>query len=123
MSSVPRTLTFILSSAWRSLGRHPMRAALTMLGISIGIAAVITMVSLGRGAHQVVIERLESMGSNMLFVEAGNRAVQGVATAWDTMTYEDVVAARKECPAIALATPHVNFRAQVASAGQNWGTQ
>jgi putative ABC transport system permease protein len=117
------TLTFILSSSWRALGRHPMRAALTMLGISIGIASVITMVSLGRGAHHVVIERLESMGSNMLFVEAGNRAVQGVATAWDTMTYEDVVAARKECPAIAHATPHVNFRAQVASSGQNWGTQ
>jgi putative ABC transport system permease protein len=94
-----------------------------MLGISIGIGSVITMVSLGRGAHHVVVERLESMGSNMLFVEAGNRAVQGVATAWDTMSYEDVLAARKECPAIAYATPHVNFRAQVASAGQNWGTQ
>jgi putative ABC transport system permease protein len=70
----------------------------------------------------VVIDRLESMGSNMLFVEAGNRAVQGVSTAFDSMVYEDVVAARKDCPAIALASPHVNLRAQVASAGQNWAT-
>jgi putative ABC transport system permease protein len=113
---------FILSSAWRALGRHPLRAALTMLGITIGIAAVITMVSIGQGASRLVVQRLEGMGSNMLYVEAGNRMVQGVTTAFDTMMYEDVIAVRNECPAVALASPHVNFRAQVNSGTRNWNT-
>jgi putative ABC transport system permease protein len=116
-------VAFILSTAWRALGRHRLRAALTMLGITIGIAAVITMVSLGQGAKRAVIERLEATGSNMLFVEAGNRTVQGVSTAFDTMMYEDVVAIRKECPDVALASPHVNLRSQVAFGNQNWNTQ
>jgi putative ABC transport system permease protein len=113
---------FVVSTAWRALGRHPLRAALTMLGITIGIAAVITMVSIGQGANRLVVERLEGMGSNMLYIEAGNRMVQGVTTAFDTMMYEDVVAVRNECPAVALASPHVNFRAQTAAGNQNWNT-
>ena len=116
-------VSFTVSTAWRALGRHRLRAALTMLGITIGIAAVIAMVSLGQGARRAVIERLEGMGSNMLFIEAGNRTVQGVSTAFDTMMYEDVVAVRKECPAVALASPHVNLRSQVAFGSQNWNTQ
>jgi putative ABC transport system permease protein len=120
---VVRTPLFTLVTAWRALGRHRMRTALTMLGISIGIAAVVTMVSIGQGAKLVVLERLASVGDNMLFVEAGNRQVQGVTTSKETMMYEDVVAIRKECPAVAHASPHVNFRAQVASGGRNWNTQ
>jgi putative ABC transport system permease protein len=116
-------VAFILHTAWRALGRHRLRAALTMLGITIGIAAVITMVSLGQGAHRVVIERLEGMGSNMLFIEAGNRSVQGVSTAFDTLMYDDVLAVRRECPAVALASPHVNLRGQVTFGNQNWNTQ
>jgi putative ABC transport system permease protein len=116
-------VTFTLSTAWRALGRHRLRAALTMLGITIGIAAVITMVSLGQGANKVVVERLEGMGSNMLMVEAGNRTVQGVSTAYDTLMYEDVLAVRRECPSVALASPHVNLRSQVAFGNQNWNTQ
>ena len=118
-----RTLAFILASSWHALGRHRLRAALTMLGISIGIAAVIALVSLGEGAHRVVIQRLEGMGSNMLEIESGNRSAQGVSTASDTLVYDDVVAIRKECRAVASASPHVDFRAQVAGAGQNWATK
>ncbi len=94
-----------------------------MLGIAIGIAAVIAMVSLGQGAHQAVVNELESMGNNLLYVEAGNRVVQGVSTARDSMTYENVVAVRKDCPAVAMASPHVNFRSQVITDGRNWNTQ
>jgi putative ABC transport system permease protein len=118
----PWPVTFILKSAWRSLGRHRLRAALTMLGISIGVAAVVTMVSIGQGAHRVVIERLEGMGNNMLFVEAGNRVAQGVSVSDETMMYEDVVAVRNECPAVALASPHVNLRAQAGFGNNNWNT-
>src|SRR5205085_5096440 len=110
-------------TAWRALGRHRLRAALTMLGITIGVASVITMVSLGQGANRVVIDRLASMGANMLYVEAGNRTVQGVSTSFESLMYEDVLAVRKECPAVALASPHVNLRAQVAFGNQNWNTQ
>jgi putative ABC transport system permease protein len=58
----------------------------------------------------------------MLYVEAGNRMVQGVTTAFDTMMYEDVVAVRNECPAVALASPHVNLRAQAGFENRNWNT-
>jgi putative ABC transport system permease protein len=118
-----RTAIFILLSSWHALGRHRLRAGLTMLGISIGIAAVMTMVSLGQGAHQLVIQRLENMGSNMIEIESGNRTIQGVSTAGDGLIYDDVVAIRQHCEPIAWASPHVDFRAQTASPGQNWATK
>ena len=119
-SSRLTTIGFIAHTAWRALGRHRMRASLTVLGIAIGVGAVITMVSLGRGANQVLAQRLESMGPNVLYVEAGNRLVQGVMTSSENLMFEDVVAMRKECPAVALASPHVNFRAQVVAGRNNW---
>jgi putative ABC transport system permease protein len=100
-----------------------MRAALTMLGITIGVAAVIAMVSIGEGAQRTVIRQLESMGANMLYVEAGNRTVQGVSTSSNTLMYDDVVAVRAQCPAVALASPHVDFRCQAAAGNRNWATK
>jgi putative ABC transport system permease protein len=110
-------------TAWRALGRHPMRAALTMLGITIGVAAVIAMVSIGEGAQRTVIRQLEGMGANMLYVEAGNRTVQGVNSPHNTLMYDDVVAVRDHCPAVALASPHVDFRCQAAAGNRNWSTK
>jgi putative ABC transport system permease protein len=110
-------------TAWKALGRHKLRATLTLLGISIGIAAVIAMVSIGDGANRAVIQKLENMGTNMLFVEAGNRQIQGVRTAFNTMMFEDVVAVRNQCPSVALASPNVDFRAQVGYEDHNWNTQ
>src|SRR2546427_811096 len=123
---VPRphlTGFFTFVTAWRALGRHPLRAALTMLGITIGVAAVIAMVSIGEGARRTVIKQLETMGSNMLYIEAGNRTVQGVSTASNTLMYDDVVAVRASCPAVALASPHVDFRCQAAAGNRNWNTK
>ncbi|MDD5541921.1 MAG: ABC transporter permease [Acidobacteriia bacterium] len=110
-------------TAYKALARHKMRAVLTMLGISIGIAAVIAMVSIGQGANQAVIQQLENMGTNMLFVEAGNRQIQGVRTAYNTMMYEDVVAVRSQCISVKYASPNVDFRAQVGFEDNNWNTQ
>lgn len=110
-------------TAGKALGRHKLRATLTLLGISIGIAAVIAMVSIGQGANRAVAQRLENMGTNMLFVEAGNRQIQGVRTAFNTMMFEDVVAVRTQCPSVALASPNVDLRAQVGFENQNWNTQ
>jgi putative ABC transport system permease protein len=117
------TLRFIVGSSWRALGRHPMRAGLTMVGIAVGIAAVIALVSLGEGAKQQVIERLAIMGENMLQVEAGNRSFRGASTPVETLSYEDVLAIRKDCSAVAYASPQVDYRSQVAFEGRNWNTR
>jgi putative ABC transport system permease protein len=116
-------LTINILTARKALGRHKLRAMLTMLGISIGIAAVIAMVSIGQGANEAVSQRLENMGTNMLFVEAGNRQIQGVRTARDTMMFEDVVAVRSQCPSVAMASPNVDLHAQVGYEAHNWNTQ
>ena len=100
-----------------------MRASLTMVGIAVGIAAVIALVSLGEGARRMVIERLATMGENMLQVEGGNKAFKGANTPSETLSYEDVIAIRKECSAVALASPQVDYRSQVAFEGRNWNTK
>jgi putative ABC transport system permease protein len=117
------TVLFIVRTAWSALGRHPMRASLTMVGIAVGVAAVIALVSLGEGAKRMVIERLNTMGDNMLQVEAGNRSFKGASAPVETLTYEDVAAIRKECPAVAHASPQVDYRSQVAFEGRNWNTK
>jgi putative ABC transport system permease protein len=117
------SFVFIARTAWSALGRHPMRAGLTMVGIAVGIAAVITLVSLGDGAKQMVIERLATMGENLLQVEAGNRSFRGASTQVQTLSYDDVLAIRKECSAVALASPQVDYRSQVAFEGRNWNTR
>jgi putative ABC transport system permease protein len=117
------TPLFIVRTAWSALGRHPMRAGLTMLGIAVGIAAVIALISLGEGAKQMVIQRLATMGDNMLQVEAGNRSFKGASGPVETLTFDDVTAIRKECSAVALASPQVDYRSQVAFEGRNWNTK
>jgi putative ABC transport system permease protein len=117
------TLRFIVGTAWSALGRHPMRAGLTMLGIAVGIAAVIALISLGEGAKRMVVERLGTMGDNLLQVEAGNRSFKGTNTPVETLTFDDVLAIRKECPAVSLASPQVDYRSQVAFEGRNWNTK
>jgi len=94
-----------------------------MVGIAVGIGAVIALVSLGDGAKQMVIERLATMGDNLLQVEAGNRSFRGASTQVLTLSYDDVLAMRKECSAIALASPQVDYRSQVAFEGRNWNTR
>jgi putative ABC transport system permease protein len=100
-----------------------MRAGLTMLGTSVGIAAVVTLVSLGESARLSVLERLATMGQNVLQVEAGNRALKGISTPVETLSYEDVLALRRECSALAFASPQVDYRSQVAFEGRNWNTK
>jgi putative ABC transport system permease protein len=63
------------------------------------------------------------MGDNMLQVEAGNRAFKGASTPVETLTYDDVAAIRKECSAVSLASPQVDYRSQVAFEGRNWNTK
>lgn len=118
----------IFKIAFRALARNKMRSALTMLGIIIGVAAVIAMVSIGQGAQASVQAQIASVGTNLLFVSAGSQNVGGVrsgtgATNSNTLTADDIDAVRKELPSVAYASPSVNTRQQLIFGNQNWNTQ
>ena len=118
----------IFRIAFRALARNKMRSALTMLGIVIGVSAVIAMVSIGQGAQASVQEQIANVGTNLLFVGAGSQNVGGVrsgtgATNSNRLTVEDIEAIRREIPTVAMASPTVNTRAQLVFGNQNWNTQ
>jgi putative ABC transport system permease protein len=117
----------IIRIAFRALARNKMRAALTMLGIIIGVSAVIAMVSIGQGAQASVQAQIENMGTNLLFISAGAQNVGGVRsgagdTGTNTLTAEDLDAIRREVPSVAMVTPNVNARSQLVSGNLNWST-
>src|ERR671919_365192 len=117
----------IIRIAFRALARNKMRAALTMLGIIIGVSAVIAMVSIGQGAQATVQAQIESMGTNLLFVSAQAQNVGGVRsgtgdTGTNTLTIEDLEAIRREVPSVAMVTPSVNTRTQLVAGNMNWNT-
>jgi putative ABC transport system permease protein len=114
--------------AFRALARNKTRAALTMLGIIIGVSAVIAMVSIGQGAQASVQAQIEGMGTNLLFVSAGARNVGGVRTgtgdsSTNALTAEDLEAIRREVPSVAMVSPLVNTRQQLVSGNLNWNAQ
>ena len=118
----------IIRIAFRALARNKTRAALTMLGIIIGVSAVIVMVSIGQGAQATVQAQIEGMGTNLLFVSAGSQNVGGVRsgngdTGTNTLTVEDLDAIKREVPSVALVSPVVNSRSQLVAGNQNWSTQ
>ncbi len=76
-------LVNIIRVAFRALARNKMRSALTMLGVIIGVAAVIAMVSIGQGAQASVAEQIASVGTNILFIRAGSQNLGGVRTGAD----------------------------------------
>ncbi len=121
------TLFMIIRVAFRALVRNKMRAALTMLGIIIGVSAVIAMVSIGQGASASVQAQIESIGTNLLFVSAGAQNVGGVRsgtgdTGTNTLTVEDLQAIKREVPSVSMVTPNVNARSQLVAGNMNWNT-
>jgi putative ABC transport system permease protein len=120
-------LFMIIRVAFRALLRNKMRASLTMLGIIIGVSAVIAMVSIGQGAQAFVQAQIDSMGTSLLFVSAGAQNVGGVRTGagdsgTNTLTVEDLEAIKREVPSVSMVTPAINARAQVVSGNANWST-
>ncbi|HXB22328.1 MAG TPA: ABC transporter permease [Candidatus Solibacter sp.] len=112
--------------ALRALARNKMRSTLTMLGIIIGVGAVIAMVALGQGAQEQVQQQIAAMGSNMLFVGSGTMNRGGVHMGMGntkTLINDDVQAIMRECPAVALAAPGTGTGAQVVFGNDNWGTR
>src|SRR6186997_676954 len=121
------TLIMIIRVAFRALVRNKMRAALTMLGIIIGVAAVIAMVSIGQGASASVQAQIESIGTNLLFVSAGAQNVGGDRsgtgdTGTNTLTVDDLDAIKREVPSVSMVTPNVNARSQLVAGNMNWNT-
>ena len=119
-------LTVALRMAFRALGRNKMRTALTMLGVIIGVAAVICTVAIGAGASERIQTAIAEMGANMVWIEAGGVNLNGVRTgngATKTLILEDVKAIQDQIPIVSHVTPKVDGHAQVVFSNQNWYTQ
>jgi putative ABC transport system permease protein len=119
-------LVQILRIAMRALARNKLRSALTMLGIIIGVAAVIAMVSVGQGAQQQAQQQIAAMGSNVLFVGSGTVSRGGMSMGWGatkSLVYDDMTAILHECPAIEAAAPGTTANAQVVFGNDNWNTR
>ncbi|HEX8089652.1 MAG TPA: ABC transporter permease [Blastocatellia bacterium] len=109
--------------ALRALGRNKMRSSLTMLGIIIGVGAVIAMVGIGQGASASIQSQISQLGNNMLFVWAGSTnqgGMRGGSGSSATLVPEDVDAIERECPAVRAASPGVRANGQLVFGNQNW---
>jgi putative ABC transport system permease protein len=116
----------IIRIAMRALARNKLRSSLTMLGIIIGVGAVIAMVSVGQGAQKQAEDQIAAMGSNMLFVSAGTVNRGGTRMGYGatkTLVYEDMQAILRECTAVKAAAPGTQSSAQVIFGNDNWATQ
>ncbi|RXK55823.1 FtsX-like permease family protein [Oleiharenicola lentus] len=112
--------------ALRALRRSALRSVLTALGIIIGIAAVIAVVSIGNGAKSQVEASIASLGQNIVTVFPGNFTSGGVRGGWGTassLTVEDAIAIQREVNGIAAVSPEMRDRSQVMANGLNWNTQ
>jgi putative ABC transport system permease protein len=112
--------------AVRALRVHKLRSLLTMLGIIIGVGAVVAMISVGQGATAQVTQRIASLGSNVLQVFPGSFSAGGVrggAGSVQTLTLEDAAAIPAACPDVVAVAPIVSRGAQVVYGNQNWFTQ
>src|SRR5512137_251430 len=111
--------------ALRAIMRNKLRSLLTVLGVVIGVCAVITMVNIGSGAQVAIEKAISGLGTNMIIIFPGSMTKGGMRTGFGTVTTlvdEDAQAVSDECPAVQLVTPVVTTAAQVVFQNQNWGT-
>jgi len=116
----------VVRIAFEELVAHKGRSLLTMLGIVVGVAAVIAMVSLGQGAQQQVADQIASMGTNMLIVSAGSQNTGGLrsgAGTSTTLTPDDAVAILRDAPAAGAVSPSVSAPVTLVLGNQNWSTR
>jgi putative ABC transport system permease protein len=114
-----------LRSALRALASNKLRSMLTMLGIIIGVGAVITMIAVGQGATQRVQEQLKGLGSNVMLVIPGGLTAGGVrlgAQTGQALSEEDALAIAKDVPEVQVAAPSMRTGAQVVMGNSNWST-
>ncbi len=111
-----------LSTAWVGVASHKLRSFLTILGVVIGVAAVITLMAIGKGAEASILSGVESLGSNLVFIRPGETTEGGVRTARgsaSTLTLEDAAAITEQVPYIASVAPMVSRGLQVIAGREN----
>jgi putative ABC transport system permease protein len=115
----------LIKVAFKSIAKNRMRSALTMLGIIIGVGAVIIMVSIGKGTQVDIENRISSLGTNLLMVVPGSaksRGVRGGAGSLATLTMEDVEKLERESALLKSVSPVIRVSKQVIAGGENWQT-
>ena len=115
----------IFRLALRALARNKLRSALTMLGIVIGVGAVIAVVSIGQGAQYMVQQGIQGLGTNAVFVAAGSNRPGGIRIGYGgvkTLTVDDMNAILQQVPLIQQAAPTVTSRRQIVYQNLNWNT-
>src|SRR5664279_1656664 len=111
--------------AYRSLSKNKLRSFLTMLGIIIGVASVVAMLSIGQGSKDNIQKQIQGMGTNMIIVIPGAVSQSGVrmeAGSSSKLTQEDANDIATKCPSVQFVTPIVRTAAQVVAGSQNWRT-
>ena len=117
--------TMVVAAAIQALARNKMRSALTMLGVFIGVAALIAMVAVGEGANEAVRKQIESLGTNLMVVLPGGTMMGGMRGGLgsaSTLTVSDAQAIRREASAVGSVSYLIRQTGQVQYANQNWTT-
>ncbi len=115
-----------LSTAWISITSHKLRSFLTILGVVIGVAAVITLMSIGKGTEANILSRLSGLGTNLLFIQPGSTTEGGVRTGFGsatTLTLEDANAIAEQVSNVYAVAPSSSSRLQVRTGTQNMNVQ
>lgn len=121
----PGFTRMILTTAAQAIGRNKVRSALTMLGIFIGVAALIAMVAVGQGANEAVKRQIQSLGTNLLVVLPGAVTSSGVRAGFgsaSTLTVADANAIRREDPAVGTVAYLIRQTGQIQYGDQNWSS-
>jgi macrolide transport system ATP-binding/permease protein len=115
----------VISAAAQAIGRNKMRSSLTMLGVFIGVAALIAMVAVGQGANDAVKKQIESLGTNLVVVVPGTTTSGGARGGFgsaSTLTVADAQAIRREDSAVSLVSYNIRQIGQIINGNQNWTT-
>lgn len=116
----------ILRMAGTGLTANKLRSTLTVLGVVIGVASVIALLSIGRGSQAIITSRIESMGTNLVFISPGATSESGVRSAAGsaaTLTMDDAAAIAAQAPDVYAVAPQVQAQAQITAGSQNTRTQ
>jgi putative ABC transport system permease protein len=119
------SLIAVLRLALQALGRNKMRSILTMLGVIIGVGAVICSVAVGEGAAGQIQQQIANLGDNMVWIEAGGRSVNGVRTGskgTKTLVLGDAKAIEQQIHLVTNVSPHVDTNVHIVYENQNWYT-
>jgi putative ABC transport system permease protein len=118
-------LKYLIRTAFRSIIRNRMRSLLTMLGVIIGVASVIDMVAIGKGAQLQIEEQVAALGTNVIMINPGSASQHGIrmgASSRQSMTVDDVTILANEVPSLAAVAPLARASGQVVGGSGNWQT-